>query len=62
MMKETKDNHFHFKLLLSRDMIFVFILASWNNYEILIIKLGDKRIPCNSNNIIMIAVYICSSF
>jgi len=28
MIKETKDNHFHFKLFLSRDMIFVFILTS----------------------------------
>jgi len=28
MIKETKDNHFHFKLLVSSDMIFVFNLAS----------------------------------
>jgi len=39
-------------------MAFVFILAFLNNYEILIIILGNKRIPFNSNNIIMIALYI----
>ncbi len=62
MIKETKDNHFHFKLLVSRDMIFVFNLASRNNYEILIIKLNDERTPRSSNNITMIVVYIYSSF